>query len=59
MQKWNKELWPETAAASRKQMGIQQDHNDNFQIGDHETNSWIFCHVMKNLGLDIVEGQPL
>jgi hypothetical protein len=48
MQKWNKEPWPETAATSRKQEGIQQDRQANFQTGHREASSQDFQWVVKN-----------
>jgi hypothetical protein len=56
MQRWNKEPRPERAAASRKQKGIEQDHQEDFRTGVHEANSWIFCQDAGSKGLDIVEG---
>jgi hypothetical protein len=48
MQKWNKEPGPETAATSRKQEGIQQDRQADFQTGHHEMSSQDFQWVAKN-----------
>jgi hypothetical protein len=48
MQKWNKEKRPEIAGISRKQKGIQQDCQEDFQTGDHEVSSLDFQLVVKN-----------
>jgi hypothetical protein len=47
-QKWNKEPRSETAAASRKQEGIEQDLQAHFCTEDHEVNSLISCEDIDN-----------
>jgi hypothetical protein len=56
MQKWNKEPRPETAAASRKQEGIQQDRQEDFRTGVREANSRIFRQDARSEVLDTVQG---
>jgi hypothetical protein len=53
MQQWHMGARPETAAT--KQEGIHHDLHENHWAGDCKANSWIFCCIMKNQELDIVE----
>jgi hypothetical protein len=56
MQIWNKEPRPEIAATSRKQEGIQQECQADFQTGVHDTSSRDIPWVGKNERWDIMEG---
>jgi hypothetical protein len=48
MQQQHKGLKPKSAATSRKQEGIQQDHQADFRAGVHEVYSKVFHRVTRS-----------
>jgi hypothetical protein len=55
-QHWNKDPRLKEATISDEPEDMWENLRKNHRTGNREANSWIFCQVTKNQGLNTVEG---